>query len=100
KLVGVIRHHDIIASLGNNPTVIVKDIKRANRTKTLRAARRKANGLLKSYLDQNIPLTHIINIISQINDAITKKAIDIALEKMPTQPPVTFSWLALGSQGR
>jgi len=100
KLVGVLTNHDIIASLGNNPTAILKEIKRASRTKTLRAARRKANGLLVSYLDQNIPLTHIINIISQINDAVTMKAIEIALEKMPTPPPVTFSWLALGSQGR
>ncbi len=100
KLVGVLTNHDVIAALGNNPAAILKDIKRASRTKTLRTARRKANGLLKSYLEQNIPLTHIINIISQINDAVTMKAIEIALEKMPTPPPVTFSWLALGSQGR
>src|SRR5690606_9719705 len=90
----------IIATLGNNPTAILKDIKRATRTKALRTARRQANGLLKSYLEQNIPVAHIANIISQINDAVTMKAIDIALEKMPTPPPVTFSWLALGSQGR
>lgn len=100
KLIGVLTNHDVIATLGNNPTAILKDIKRATRTKSLRAARRQANGLLKSYLDQNIPLTHIVNIISQINDAVTMKAIEIALGKMPTPPPVTFSWLALGSQGR
>ena len=100
KLVGVLTHHDVIVSLGNNPTVILKEIKRATRTKTLRTARRKANGLLESYLEQNIPLTHIINIVSQINDAVTMQAIEIALAKMPTPPPVSFSWLALGSQGR
>src|SRR5690606_21474033 len=100
KLIGVLTNHDIIATLGNNPTAILKDIKRATRTKALRTARRQANGLLKSYLEQNIPVAHIANIISQINDAVTMKAIDIALEKMPTPPPVTFSWLALGSQGR
>ncbi|MDG1729724.1 MAG: DUF294 nucleotidyltransferase-like domain-containing protein [Algibacter sp.] len=100
KLIGVLSHHDVLATLGNNPSVILKEIKRAKRTKKLRATRRKANGLLKSYLEQNIPISHIINVISQINDAVTIRAIELAIKKMPTPPPVTFSWLALGSQGR
>ncbi|UKM64370.1 DUF294 nucleotidyltransferase-like domain-containing protein [Flavobacteriaceae bacterium GSB9] len=100
KLVGVLTHHDVLATLGNNPTVILKEIKRVKRTKKLRAARIKANHLLKSYLEQNIPLGHISKIISQINDAVTVRAIEIALKKMPTKPPVKFSWIALGSQGR
>ncbi|KAA5823599.1 CBS domain-containing protein [Algibacter amylolyticus] len=100
KLIGVLTHHDVLTTLGNNPTVILKDIKRAKRTKKLRAARHKANGLLKSYLDQNIPLSHIIKLISQINDAVTVRAIELAVLKMPTAPPVSFTWLALGSQGR
>lgn len=100
RLVGVLTHHDVLVTLGNTPSVILKEIKRANRTKKLRIARLKANTLLKSYLEQNIPLTHIINVISEINDAVTIRAIEIALKKMPTPPPVSFSWLALGSQGR
>ena len=100
KLIGVLTHHDVLATLGNNPSVILKEIKRATRTKKLRTARLKANTLLKSYLEQNIPLVHIIKIISQINDAVTVRAIEIALPKMSTPPPVSFSWLALGSQGR
>ncbi len=100
KLTGVLTHHDILATLGKNPTVILKNIKRAKRTKKLRTARHKANGLLKSYLEQNIPISHIIKIISQINDAIVIRAIDLAILKMPTPPPAAFSWLSLGSQGR
>ena len=100
RLIGVLTHHDVLVTLGNTPSVILKEIKRAKRTKKLRIARLKANTLLKSYLEQNIPLTHIINVISEINDAVTIRAIEIALEKMPTAPPVAFSWLALGSQGR
>ncbi|MBU2951771.1 CBS domain-containing protein [Tamlana agarivorans] len=100
KLVGVLNHHDVLATLGNNPTVILKEIKRANRTKKLRSARLKANSLLKNYLEQNIPVNHIVKIIAQVNDAVTVRAIEIALKKMPTNPPVKFSWIALGSQGR
>ncbi len=100
RLLGVLTHHDVLVSLGNNPSVILKAIKRAKRTRKLRTARLKANNLLKSYLEQNIPLSHIIKIISQINDAVTAQAIAIALKKMPTPPPVSFSWMAIGSQGR
>jgi len=100
KLIGILTHHDVLVSLGNNPSVILKEIKRSTRTKNLRLVRRKANSLLKSYLEQNIPLSHILKIISNINEAITVRAIEIALMKFPLKPPVTFAWLTLGSQGR
>ncbi|MFD1163129.1 MULTISPECIES: DUF294 nucleotidyltransferase-like domain-containing protein [Hwangdonia] len=100
KLVGVLTNHHILVALGNNPTAILKEIIRAKRTKKLRNARLKADTLLKNYLEQNIPITHITKVISKINDALTVKAIEIALPKMPTPPPVKFSWLAIGSQGR
>jgi CBS domain-containing protein len=100
KLVGILTHHDILVTLGNNPSVILKEIKRAKRNKNLRNARLKANALLKSYLEQNIPISHIIKIISKINDAVTERAIELAIKKMGSPPPVSFSWIAIGSQGR
>lgn len=99
-LVGVLTRHDIVLSIGNNPSVLLKEIKRANRTKSLRNVRAKAHNLLKAYLDQNIPIRHICKIISELNDAITFRVIENAIKKMETPPPVEFSWLALGSQGR
>ena len=100
KLKGILSQHDIIVSLGNNPDVLLKEINRANRTKTLRAARLKTNILLKGYLEQNIPISHILKIISEINDAVSVRVISLALKKMPTPPPVKFAWISLGSQGR
>ena len=100
KLTGILTHHDILVTLGNNPSVLLKDIKRAKRTKHLRSARLKANALLKSYLEQNIPISHIIKIISKINDAVNERAIQLAIQKMDTPPPVAFAWIAIGSQGR
>ena len=100
KLIGILTNHDVLASLGNNPTVILKEIKRAKKTKEIREIRNKANVLLKSYLEQNIPLSHISKIISEINDGVTIRVIELSLKKMETPPPVKFTWLALGSQGR
>ncbi|QXP69407.1 CBS domain-containing protein [Polaribacter sp. R2A056_3_33] len=100
KLIGILTNHDVLASLGNNPTVILKEIKRAKKTREIREIRIKANQLLKSYLEQNIPLSHISKIISEINDSVTIRVIEISLKKMATPPPAKFTWLALGSQGR
>lgn len=100
KLIGILNNYDVLASLGNNPTVILKEIKRAKRTSELRKIRNKANQLLKSYLEQNIPLSHISKIISEINNSVTIRVVEISLKKMQSPPPVKFSWIALGSQGR
>ncbi|MCL7763130.1 DUF294 nucleotidyltransferase-like domain-containing protein [Polaribacter sp. Z014] len=100
KLIGILTNHDVLASLGNNPTVILKEIKRAKKTREIREIRIKANQLLKSYLEQNIPLSHISKIISEINDGVAIRVIELSLKKMETPPPVKFTWLALGSQGR
>lgn len=100
KLIGILTNHDVLASLGNNPTVILKEIQRAKRTREIRKIRNKANLLLKSYLEQNIPLAHISKIISEINDSVTIRVIELSLKKMNIAPPAKFSWLALGSQGR
>lgn len=100
KVIGILNNHDVLASLGNNPTVILKEIKKTKRTKELRKIRNKANLLLKSYLEQNIPLSHISKIISEINDSVTIRVVELSLKKMDTTAPVKFSWLALGSQGR
>ncbi|TYA71631.1 DUF294 nucleotidyltransferase-like domain-containing protein [Seonamhaeicola marinus] len=100
KLVGILTHHDILVTLGNSPSVILKDIKRAKKIKHIRKARLKANTLLKSYLEQNIPLSHILKIIAKINDVLTERIIVLSIRKMKEAPPVAFSWLSIGSQGR
>jgi len=85
---------------GNNPSVLIKELKRAKNVEDLKYIREKTDGLLTGYIEQNIPITFISKIISEITDAITIKAIELSLAEMQTQPPVKFGWLALGSQGR
>lgn len=100
ELIGIMSEHDIVVLQGNNPSVLMKEIKRAKDVHTLKYIREKTSKLLKSYIEQNIPITFISNIISEITDAITLKAIQLSLNEIGTKPPVKFAWLALGSQGR
>jgi len=100
KLCGILSEHDIIVIHGNNPSVLIKEVKRAKSAEALKDIREKAQDLLEGYLEQSIPIFFVSKIISAINDAITKKAIELSIDEMETKPPVKFSWLALGSQGR
>lgn len=98
--VGLLSKHDVMVALGNNPAVLLRAIKRAMDAKALRKIRHGIMNLLQGYLDQNIPIGLVSKIISELNDASTKRVIELSLQKMPTEPPVPFTWLTLGSQGR
>lgn len=100
KVVGMLSKHDIMVSLGNNPAVLIKAIKRTKKIKHLKPIRHSVMGLLRAYLQGNIPMTLISKIISELNDACMKQVIKISLEKIKNPPPVKFAWLAIGSQGR
>ncbi len=99
KAVGMLSKHDVMVSIGNNPAVLLRAIKRAKKFKKIKLIRSGILHLLQGYLDQNIPMMLTSKIISELNDACTKQVIGIVLKKMDT-PPVKFSWLAMGSQGR
>ncbi len=100
KAVGMLSKHDVMVSLGNNPAVLIKAIKRAKKTKHLKPIRVQIMQLLQGYIDQNIPIMLTSKIITELNDACIKQVITIAIDTMGTPPPVKFAWLALGSQGR
>ncbi|QRM90571.1 CBS domain-containing protein [Lacinutrix sp. WUR7] len=100
ELIGILSEHDIIVMHGNNPSVLIKEIKRATSAESLKFIREKAQELLKNYIEQHIPISFIANIISAINDAITKRIILLSITEIQEEPPVTFAWLAIGSQGR
>ena len=98
-LLGIVSEHDLVLMSGNNPSVLMKAIKRSASTKELKLVREKIMRLLNGYIQQNIPMTHTSKIVFELNDATIKRIIERSLEKMPP-PPTSFAWMSLGSQGR
>ncbi|MDN3617926.1 DUF294 nucleotidyltransferase-like domain-containing protein [Polaribacter undariae] len=99
-LAGVLSEHDIIVVRENNASALVKEVKRTSTPEQLQQVRKRAEHLLKRYIKQQIPIAFATKILSAINESITQKIIDQAIKEMPTPPPTTFAWLAIGSQGR
>lgn len=100
NVIGLLSKHDIVVALGNNPVELMNAIKRAQTAKELKRIRNGVTQLLQGYLEQNIPMTLTSKVISELNDACIKQIIRLSLDQMPTEPPVGFAWLAMGSQGR
>ncbi len=100
KLIGILSDHDLLVSFGNNPSVLIKEAKKVKKLQKLRYIRRQVEKLLETYLEQDIPTPHILNIISEINVALMMRVIALSLKEMPSPPPTKFSFLVLGSQGR
>ncbi|MEZ4837640.1 DUF294 nucleotidyltransferase-like domain-containing protein [Flavobacterium sp.] len=99
-IIGVISEHDVVVAQANNPGVLLKQTKRATRSKELKLVREKLNDLIQNSLDKNIPIQHISSLVGEINNTITKRAVELAIEKMDEAPPTRFAWLNIGSQGR
>lgn len=99
-LVGVLAEHDLNLIQGNNPLLLTKQIRTAKDAETLKYIRTKASELIQGYIEQEIPIYFVTKVISEINTTITKKAIQLSIKEIGTEPPISYSWLALGSQGR
>ena len=102
-VVGIVSEHDILKTQGSHPTVILSEIGRAKTQERLRALRDQAEELLRQYLEDEVGMGFLSNMISEINDTLIRRAIQLSLSALSEQgkePPVPFCWLALGSEGR
>lgn len=99
-IAGIISEHDVVEAQSNTPGVLLKQTRRAANNKELKYVREKLTDLVQSSIDKNIPVSHISNIVAEINIALTRRAIELAVEKIGSYPPVRFVWINIGSQGR
>lgn len=97
---GIVSEHDVLAAQANTPGVLLKQTRRATNSRELKNVRDKLTELIQNSIDKNIPVSHISNIVAEINVAITRRAIELAVEKIGVPPPARFVWMNMGSQGR
>jgi CBS domain-containing protein len=96
---GVISQRDLVVAQASNPGVLMKEIKRANNPAALKSVRNKLTQLIQTSISKNIPITHLQNIAGEINLAIVRRSVELAILDMGS-PPARFAWLSIGSQGR
>ena len=104
KVVGIISEHDLLVIQGNNPAIFIREIRRCKNGEELKAVRARAEVLLHKYLLQEVSIQFICNIMSEVNDALIARAIQLCevamVEERGPAPEVKWVWLSLGSEGR
>ena len=102
--IGVISQRDLLIAQGNNPAVLAKQISITNDVERLVVIREKAEKLVWSYLQNEVAVPFISNIISEINDSLIRRAIHLATQILQKQgwevPNLRFTFLSMGSEGR
>jgi len=103
-VIGIISEHDVVLLHGNNPASLAREIGHARDVEQLVAGRGKGNDLVEEYIGKGVGARFVADMIAEVNDALTSRLIVLAQEKLSAggleAPPVRFTWLALGSDGR
>jgi len=104
KIVGVLSEHDLLVLQGNNPAILIREMKRSRSAVDLRNIREKAEHLLRKYLEQEVSIAFIASMMTEINDALITRVIDLNIKELEAEgtamPDVNWCWMGLGSEGR
>jgi len=99
QIKGVVTNHDIMLLQGVSPLTIVREIEIQQSTDGVINASKQVNNIIGNLLQQGAKASNITKIITEINDKIVRKIIQLA-ERELGPPPVSYCWIALGAEGR
>lgn len=102
--IGVVSEEDWLQLQDNYPSQYLKQVEQVNTVGDVAELRKKANSMIWNNFTSEGNAVSLTNLVTVINDAITKRIIELALKKMEDngkgQPPVAFAWIGMGSEGR
>jgi CBS domain-containing protein len=99
RLTGVITNHDLMILQGTSPLSLTKDIESQQSIDGLIPVSKKINNIVGLLLKEGARATNITKIITELNDRLVRKVLEIAERKFG-KPPVPFCWIGFGSEGR
>jgi CBS domain-containing protein len=99
RLKGVVTNHDLMMLQGTSPISIVREIESQNTIEGLVPASKKISGMVTLLLKEGGKASNITRIITEINDRLERKIMEIAETKFGP-PPVSYCWIVYGSEGR
>jgi CBS domain-containing protein len=99
ELKGIMTNHDLMLLQGASPLSFANDIEKQHNVEGLVPASGKINNVVGLLLQEGARAGSITKIITEMNDRLVKKVLEIA-EKKFGQPPVPYCWVVFGSEGR
>jgi CBS domain-containing protein len=99
ELYGIMTNHDLMLLQGTSPLSIAHNVDNQQNIYGLVTSAGRINNLLGLLLKGGAKAGSITTIITEINDRLIRKALEIA-ETQFGKPPVPYCWAVLGTEGR
>jgi len=100
RILGIISNHDILMLKGSSPTVILKAIKKAKGLNELKILFSESENITRRYMVHDVPLHIIREVTSNIQETVTKIAIELVAGESPRPDDLNYCWVDLGSSAR
>jgi len=99
SVIGVVTSHDIMVQQGNSPYYLFKEIVGQSDFYGLYSLGKKISGIVRNIINEGAKAGNITRMIALLNDQVLHRVLTLLHDQMGP-PPVKYSWLLLGSEGR
>ncbi|MCX5718067.1 MAG: DUF294 nucleotidyltransferase-like domain-containing protein [Nitrospirae bacterium] len=99
RLMGIITNHDLMMLQGTSPISLAREIENQQTIDGLITVSKKTVKIIGLLLKEGAKASNITRIITEINDRMLKKILEIT-EKNLGRPPLNYCWIRFGSEGR
>jgi len=99
NLKGIVTNHDLMILQGTSPVTIAREIESRDSVECLIPISVEISNLVSMLLREGAKASNIARIISELNDRLVKKIVEIEVARLGP-PPLPFCWVVFGSEGR
>jgi len=99
RVMGMITTNDILQTQTSHPVFLLGRMRKANRTEQLIQYSADLGNLLWQLMRSGTSIYEAGRIFTQVTDVLTSRLIELAIQELGPAP-LTFAWLAFGSQAR
>ena len=99
RVIGMLTTRDVLALQTSHPVYLASQIQKANSIEHLIAICARVPRLFELLLASGLRAEQVPQVLTTINDAITRRLIKLAQQQLGPAP-APFAWLAFGSQAR
>jgi len=100
NLISVLSHQDLIKFQSFTPTFLLKEVYNSQSYLDIVKTHKKLPLLINSMIDNGAKPKNLTRIISSVSDSIVERLIKCTIEEIGEEPPCSFSFILLGSEGR
>ncbi len=99
RIFRVITTHDVMVAQGTSPLYLFREILAQRKVEDLYALSQKIPLVVRTLIEEGAKANNITRMIAVLNDHLLDRLLSLLLEEFG-DPPLPFSWLLMGSEGR